>query len=83
MHIVRSDENGDTKVVTLVEMRAELETLAVWYDPEVNAVENATILLFNFVGDAHTDEITILVNDGINFTIRENPVPINQSNKEA
>jgi hypothetical protein len=72
MHIVRSDEQGDTSVVSITEMRTELESVAVRYDPEVQAVENAAILLFAFQGDPNTDEIAIVAN-GITWTIRESP----------
>lgn len=83
MHIVRSDQNGDTSVVTIQEMRAELDTFGGRYDAEVRGIENVTILLFSFEGTNDHDEIALVVpnkgsepGDGnsLTFTIREAPV---------
>ena len=84
MHIVRSDEDGETSVVTLAAMREELMARSIVYDPEVNAIENVTVLLFHFEGAEDTDEFSIVLpgrtdvpdRAELTFTVREAPVEV-------
>lgn len=70
MHIVRSDKNGDTTVVSFGAMRDEFVAISKIYDPEVSAVEDVTVLLFAFVGQPNHEEIALVVGD-LTFTVSE------------
>jgi hypothetical protein len=74
MNIVRSDENGDTTVVTVREMRAELNAHPdrQQLDPEVAQIDASSVLLCSFDGDTDANDVSFVVGkEGrqITFTI--------------
>lgn len=74
MHIVRSDQNADTTVISFDAMIEELGNLSTDRpDAEVRTIEDASVILFSPDGEGDRQREFVLVVGELSFTVREAP----------